>query len=58
MGEDDVTVVVALGVPTGLPFCLTWGLSFFFSSAFTVSLPTSLLMSRSVHSWDTQPGCW
>lgn len=56
MGEDDVTVVVAIGVPVGLPFCLTWGLSL--SSEFTVSLPISLLMSRNVHSLDTQPGCW
>ncbi len=53
MGEDDVTVVVAIGVPTGLPFCLTWGLSL--SSAFTVS---SLLKSWNVYSLDTQPGCW
>lgn len=56
MGEDDVTVVVAVGVPTGLPFCLTWGLSL--SSGLTDSLPTSLLTSRSVHSLETQPGCW
>lgn len=55
MGEDDVSNVVAL-VPTGLPFCLTWGLSL--HSAFTVSLIMSLLTSRSVHSLGTQPGCW
>lgn len=53
VGEEDVPVVVATGVPKGLvPFCLTWGLSL--SSAITVSLPTS----RNVHSLDTQPGCW
>lgn len=57
VGEDDVTVVVvAIEVPTGLPFCLAWG--FPLSSAFTVCLPTSLLTSQTVHSLDTQPGCW
>lgn len=54
--EDDVTAAVALGVPTGLPFCIAW--EFSLSSVFTVSLPTSLLTSRTVHSVDTQPGCW
>lgn len=54
VGEDDVTVVVAIGVPTGLPFCLTLGLSL--PSAFKVSLSKSLLTSRNVHSLDT--GSW
>jgi len=56
MGEDDVPVFEAIGLPMGLPFCLTWGLSL--SSAFTDSLLASLPRFRSVHSFETQPGCW
>lgn len=55
MGED-ADIVVVTGVPRVLPFCLTWGLSL--SSAFTDSLPMSLLTSLRAHSLVTQPGCW
>lgn len=49
-GEDDVTV--ATGIPVGLPFCLTCGLSL--TSELTVS---SLLASWNMRSLETQPDC-
>lgn len=49
-GEDDVTV--ATGIPIGLPFCFTSGLSL--PSELTVS---SLLASCKACSLETQPDC-
>lgn len=49
-GGDDVTV--ATGIPRGLPFCLTRGLSL--PSKGTAS---SLLASWNVRSLETQPDC-
>lgn len=49
-GEEDVTI--ATGIPMGLPFCFTCGLSL--PSELTVS---SLLGSWKVRSLETQPDC-